>query len=59
MEDEIKTEETVVEEVSFIQGIVQEVVGSPLNLILIAIITFLIYKIFQSRKPSPAAVVEP
>lgn len=45
--------------VSFIQSIINEIVGSPINLILVAIITFLIYKIFSSRKPSPAPPAEP
>ncbi|CRL02334.1 CLUMA_CG015098, isoform A [Clunio marinus] len=54
MADEINAE--TVEEVSFIGGIVQEIVSSPLNIALVAIITFLVYKIFISRqepKPSP------
>lgn len=49
-------EEKGTEEVSFVNGIIQEIIHSPLNLLLIGIITFLIFKIVQSRqppKPSP------
>jgi membrane-associated progesterone receptor component len=41
---------------SFLQEIINEIIGSPLNLILIGIITFLIYKIFRSRNPKPSSV---
>jgi membrane-associated progesterone receptor component len=61
MEDEVKTSETSEQEVSFINGIIHEIINSPLNLALIAIITFLIFKIFKSRqapKPSPPAEPE-
>lgn len=51
------TDENV--EKTFIQGIIDEIIGSPLNLILVGIITFLIYKIFKKRQPTEAAPVEP
>jgi membrane-associated progesterone receptor component len=59
MADEAKSAENVEESVSFIQSIINEIVGSPINILLVTIITFLIYKIFQSRKPSPAPPPEP
>lgn len=40
-------EETV--EQSFIGGIVNEIVTSPLNLLLVSLIVYLIYKIIRSR----------
>ncbi|XP_070495560.1 membrane-associated progesterone receptor component 1-like isoform X2 [Chironomus tepperi] len=46
-------------EKSLIQGIIDEIIGSPLNLILVGIITFLIYKIFKKRQPSEPAPPEP
>ena len=46
-------------EKSLIEGIIDEIIGSPLNLILVAIITFLIYKIFKKRQPTESAPVEP
>lgn len=52
-------QEKAAEEVSFIGGIVQEIVGSPLNLVLVAIITFLVYKIFKRDSPRPAPPREP
>lgn len=47
-------QENAPEEVGFVGGIVQEIITSPLNMILIAIITFLVYKIFFSKE-SPKA----
>ncbi|KAG5682978.1 hypothetical protein PVAND_012292 [Polypedilum vanderplanki] len=58
MADEVKSADHVEEE-SFLKSIINEIIGSPINLILVAIITFLIYKIFQSRKPSPSPPAEP
>lgn len=52
-------QEQKTEEVSFLGGIVQEIVNSPLNLVLVAIITFLIYKIFKRDSPRPAPPREP
>lgn len=53
-------EEKATEEVSFISGIVHEIINSPLNLALIAVITFLIFKIFKSRQPpKPSPPSEP
>jgi len=53
-------EEKAPEEVSFVSGIIQEIINSPLNLVLIAIITFLIFKIFKSRQPpKPSPPSEP
>lgn len=57
MADEVKPES--VEEVGFLSGIVQEIINSPLNLALIAIITFLIFKIFKSRQPPKVSLPEP
>jgi Cytochrome b5-like Heme/Steroid binding domain len=52
--------EKTTEQVSFFGEIYQEIVNSPLNLVLVAIITFLIYKIFKSRQPpKPSAPSEP
>jgi membrane-associated progesterone receptor component len=55
------TEELIDESVekSLIEGIIHEIIGSPLNLILVGIITFLIYKIFKKRQPTEAAPAEP
>lgn len=47
-------QENSAEEAGFVGGIVQEIINSPLNMILIAIITFLVYKIFFSKE-SPKA----
>jgi len=53
-------EEKAPEEVGFVSGIIQEIINSPLNLVLIAIITFLIFKIFKSRQPpKPSPPSEP
>ena len=53
-------EEKTPEQVGFVSGIIQEIINSPLNLVLIAIITFLIFKIFKSRQPpKPSPPSEP
>lgn len=44
---------------TLMQQIVSEIIYSPLNLILIAIITFLIYQIFRTRHPKPSPPPEP
>lgn len=44
---------------TLMQQIVNEIIYSPLNLILIAIITFLIYQIFKTRNPKPSPPPEP
>jgi membrane-associated progesterone receptor component len=44
---------------TLMQQIVNEIIYSPLNLILIAIITFLIYQIFRTRHPKPSPPPEP
>jgi membrane-associated progesterone receptor component len=60
MADEAKSAENIEEgDVSYLQSIINEIIGSPINLILVAIITYLIFKIFQSRKPTPAPPAEP
>lgn len=41
----------------FFSDIITEMFTSPLNLILVAVIAFLVYKIFQSRYKVPEAVV--
>lgn len=53
-------EEKTAEQVSFLSGIVHEIINSPLNLALIAVITFLIFKIFKSQQPpKPSPPSEP
>lgn len=49
------------EEIGFIRGIFEEIIYSPLNLLLVAVIAFLIYKIVKSRSDthSPSAPPEP
>lgn len=62
MSEETKdTTESVSEEASgtLMQQIVNEIIYSPLNLILIAIITFLIYQIFKTRHPKSSPPPEP
>lgn len=56
--DETVTSE---EEIGFIRGIFEEIIYSPLNLLLVAVIAFLIYKIVKSRSDthSPSAPPEP
>lgn len=46
---------------SFVAGIVAEIFQSPLNIALVGLITFLVYKIFRSRHPNKTsdAVREP
>lgn len=44
-------EEKTPEQAGFVEGIVQEIIYSPLNLILLAFISFLLFKIFKSSKP--------
>jgi len=48
-------------ETSFIQGIIEEIIYSPINLLLVSLIVFLIYKIIQSRSDTgaPSAPPEP
>lgn len=59
MADEEKVAESV-EEIGFVNGIIQEIIYSPLNLALIGIITFLLFKIFKSRQtPKPPPPREP
>lgn len=61
-EDKIISEDTgsTVEEqqVSFLASVINEIIYSPLNLVLVGVITFLIYKIFRSRQ-QPAAAPPP
>lgn len=63
MSDEIKAEEVIQqaseESGSLMQQIANEIIYSPLNLILIGIITFLIYQIFKTRHPKPSPPPEP
>lgn len=49
------------EEIGFIRGIFEEIIYSPLNLLLVAVIAFLIYKIVKSRSDthSPSVPAEP
>lgn len=46
------------EEVGFLASVINEIIYSPLNLVLVAIITILVYKIFRSRQ-QPAAAPPP
>lgn len=61
MSDETKTADILEEgsNGSLMQQIVEEVIYSPINLLLIAIITFLIYQIFKTRHPAPSPPPEP
>jgi membrane-associated progesterone receptor component len=53
---EIPTE--TAEEMSFFSEIYSEIVNSPLNIFLIAVITYLIYKIYKSSQtPAPTASI--
>lgn len=49
------------ESTSFIGDIIAEIINSPLNLLLVSLIAFLIYKIFKSRSDTgpPSAPAEP
>lgn len=58
MADEVKSE-SIENNTSFIRGIIDEIIGSPLNLLLVGIITFLIYKIFKKNQPSAPTPSEP
>lgn len=46
------------EEVGFLASVINEIIYSPLNLVLVTIITVLVYKIFRSRQ-QPAAAPPP
>lgn len=46
------------EQVGFLASVINEIIYSPLNLVLVAIITVLVYKIFRSRQ-QPAAAPPP
>lgn len=60
MSEEPKSDSTSEEPTgTLMQQIVNEIIYSPLNLILIAIITFLIYQIFKTRNPKPSPPPEP
>ena len=49
-----------IEKPSFLASVVQEIVNSPLNLALVGLITFLVYKIIKSRsQTSEVAAPEP
>lgn len=60
-EDKIVPEqpgEDAVPEVGFLASVINEIIYSPLNLVLVTIITILVYKIFRSRQ-QPAAAPPP
>lgn len=60
MSDDSKTADVIEEQSgTLMQQIVNEIIYSPLNLILIGIITFLIYQIFKTRHPKPSPPPEP
>lgn len=52
------TGEDAVPEVGFLTSVINEIIYSPLNLVLVTIITILVYKIFRSRQ-QPAAAPPP
>lgn len=62
-EDKIVPEQPGMEaepEVGFLASVINEIIYSPLNLVLVAIITILVYKIFRSRQlPAAAPPPEP
>lgn len=49
MVESTSTEGTNVNETSFIGSIITEIIHSPLNILLVSLIAFLIYKIIKSR----------
>jgi len=57
MADEGKAE--IVEEISFLHKLLQELTSNPLNVVLIIVITFLIFKIFKKPTPQPLRQQEP
>lgn len=61
MSESTSTEGGIANETSFIGGIVAEIINSPLNLLLVSLIAFLIYKIIKSRSDTgpPSAPAEP
>ncbi|XP_055619394.1 membrane-associated progesterone receptor component 1-like [Toxorhynchites rutilus septentrionalis] len=51
---------TTEEQVGFLASIVNEIIYSPLNVVLVGVITFLVYKIFHSRQqPASSPPPEP
>ena len=60
-DDQQTSEEAAPSDSSFVAGIVAEIFQSPLNIALVGIITFLVYKIVKSRHPNKTsnAVKEP
>lgn len=61
MSEETKAPDVIedIENGSLMQQIANEIIYSPLNLILIGIITFLIYQIFKTRHPKASPPPEP
>lgn len=57
-EDKILSETSGEPEVGFVASVINEIIYSPLNLVLVGIITILVYKIFRSRQ-QPAAAPPP
>lgn len=47
------------EQIGFLASVINEIIYSPLNLVLVAVITVLIYKIFRSRQQPAAAPPAP
>lgn len=58
MPETVAGEGAAPEEVGFLASVINEIIYSPLNLVLVAIITVLVYKIFRSRQ-QPAAAPPP
>lgn len=51
---------TADEQVGFLTSVLNEIIGSPLNLVLVGVITLLVYKIFRSqRQPAAGPPPEP
>lgn len=64
MSDKVIPEATAgdesVEQIGFLTSIVNEIIYSPLNLVLVGVITFLVFKILRSRQqPAAAPAPEP
>lgn len=49
---------SIPEEESFISNFISEIIKSPINLLLVAVIAFLVYKIFRSKTKNEPPVQE-
>lgn len=59
--EKIVNEASDSQETGFIEGLIAEIIYSPLNLLLVTLIAFLVYKILKSRSDNgaPSAPAEP